>query len=131
MRTPEHYQNDILFFFSGKPIELALYQAFAVQMEQAFPAATVKVQKTQISFYGRRLFCAASLPLRRKRDWPRESILITLGLSYRLSSPRVAVATEPYPNRWTHHILISDPAQLDGELMGWLHEAYAFSESKR
>ena len=27
MTTPEHYESDVLFFFDGKPTELALYQA--------------------------------------------------------------------------------------------------------
>lgn len=52
-------------------------------------------------------------------------------LRRRLDSPRVDAATEPYPNRWTHHLLISDPAEIDDELMGWIREAAAFSDGKR
>ena len=48
-----------------------------------------------------------------------------------MESPRVAVAVEPYPNRWTHHVLISKAEQIDGELLGWLREAHTFAESKR
>ena len=48
----------------------------------------------------------------------------------RLDSPRVAVATEPYPGRWTHHIVICDPAEVDDELMGWVREAAAFAAAK-
>lgn len=89
------------------------------------------MQESQISFYGRHLFSAASLPVRRKKSWPEHCIVLTIGLSHRLDSPRVAVATEPYPGRWTHHILLSDEAQIDGELLGWLREAWEFAESKR
>ena len=64
MKTSEHYESDILFFFDGKPAELALYQAFFRRMEAAFPDASVRVQKSQISFYGKHFFAAASLPLR-------------------------------------------------------------------
>ena len=131
MKIPEHFESDVLFFFDGKPRELALFGELFGRMEEAFPEASVKVQKTQISFYGRHLFAAASLPVRRKRDWPEHCIVVTIGLSYRLESPRVAVAVEPYPNRWTHHVLISGEGQIDDELMGWLQEAYEFSESKR
>lgn len=131
MRTPEHYDADTLFFFSGKPREHALYEALFHRMEAAFPNASVKVQKTQISFYGRHLFAAASLPVRRRKDWPEHCLLVTFGLSRRLDSPRAAVAVEPYPNRWTHHVPVSEEAQLDEELLAWLREAYAFSESKR
>lgn len=131
MKTPEHYGADILFFFDGKPLELSLYEALFHRLEAEFPDASVKVQKSQISFYGRYLFGAASLPVRRKKDWPEHCIVVTIGLSRQLTSPRVAVAVEPYPGRWTHHVLISGETQIDDELIEWLREAYAFAESKR
>ena len=131
MKTPAQYESDVLFFFEGKPLELSLYQELFRRMEQRFPEASVKVQKSQISFYGRHLFAAASLPVRRKKSWPEHCLVVTVGLSHRLDSPRVAVATEPYPGRWTHHILISNETQIDGELLDWLREAWEFAESKR
>ena len=131
MRTPEHYAADVLFFFDGHPEELALYEALFRAVEEAFPEGSVRVQKTQISFYGRHLFAAASLPVRRRKDWPKICLVVTFGLGYRLDSPRVAVASEPYPGRWTHHILVTEERQIDGELMGWLQEAWDFAESKR
>ena len=131
MKTPEHYESDVLFFFHGKPLELSLYEVLFRCMELEFPDASVKVQKSQISFYGRHLFAAASLPVRRKKNWPEHCIVVTIGLSHQLESPRVAVAVEPYPGRWTHHVLISAEEQIDGELLGWLREAYEFAESKR
>ena len=131
MKTPEHYGADILFFFDGKPLELALYEALFRHLETELSDASVKVQKSQISFYGRHLFGAASLPVRRKKNWPEHCIVVTIGLPHQLRSPRVAVAVEPYPGRWTHHVLISQEEQIDEELMGWLREAYEFAESKR
>ena len=131
MELPEHYTEDLLFFFDGRPAELALYEALFRRMEETFPAGRVKVQKTQISFYGRHLFAAASLPVRRRKDWPKICLVVTVGLSYRLDSPRVAAASEPYPGRWTHHILVTEAGQIDEELMGWLREAWDFAESKR
>ena len=130
MTTPEHYESDVLFFFDGKPTELALYQALERAMAARFPEASVKVQKSQISFYHRHLFAAASLPLRRRKEWPRECLLVTFGLSHRLSSPRVAVAVEPYPNRWTHHVVVAREEEIDGELLDWLAEAYDFAAAK-
>ena len=89
------------------------------------------MQKTQISFDNRRLYACVSLPLRRKRGWPEHFLMLTLGLPSKKDSPRVAVATEPYPNRWTHHILLEREEQIDSELLCWLREAYEFSLSKR
>ena len=55
-------------------------------------------------------------------------LLLTIGLARRLDSPRVAV--EPYPNRWTHHVILSEVGQLDSELMDWLQEAHDFALTK-
>lgn len=131
MERSEHYESDLLFFFDGKPLELGLYEARFVRTEAAFPQASMKVQKSQISFYDRHLFAAVSLPVRRKKSWPEHCLVVTMGLNRRLDSPRVAVAVEPYPGRWTHHILLTTAEEIDGELMGWLEEARAFAVSKR
>ena len=130
MRIPEHCAADVLFFFDGHPAELALYEALFRAVEKVFPEGSVKVQKTQISFYGGRLFAAASLPIRRRKGWPEHCLVVTIGLDHRLDSPRVAVAVEPYPNRWTHHILVTREEQIDDELLGWLEEACRFAGRK-
>ncbi len=131
MELPANYEMDILFFFGEKQEELRLYNLFFDCICTSFPEASVRVQKSQISFYGRHFFAAASLPLRRKKGWPEHSLLITFGLPCRLDSPRIAVAVEPYPGRWTHHVLVSREEQLDEELFEWVSASWAFSESKR
>ena len=40
------------------------------------------------------------------------------------------LSTEPYPNRWTHHVLVSREEEIDGELLGWVEEAASFSAAK-
>ena len=130
MNTQEHYQSDLLFYFDGRPQELALYEDLFQAMSAAFPDACVKVQKSQISFYGLHLFAAVSLPLRRKKTWPEECLVVTFGLGSRVEDPRIAAAVEPYPRRWTHHVLLSRPEEVDGQLLDWLREAYVFSQCK-
>ena len=130
MNKAEFYEEDLLSFFNGRPRELALYEALRKKMEEEFPESTVKVQKSQISFYGRHLFAAVSLP-RSRKSFPDHSILVTLGLPYELGSSRTAVTVEPYPGRWTNHVPLWAEEQIDSELLTWLREAYAFSESKR
>ena len=131
MEFPDHYEQDVLFFFDGHPTELSLFRALAGAMDAALPPARLRVQKSQISFYNRHLFAAASLPVRRRRDWPRECLVVTVGLSRPLDSPRAAVSVEPYPGRWTNHILLTREDQVDDELLRWLREAWDFSQSKR
>ena len=130
MRKPDYYETDVLAFFAGRPWALPLYEALFSQMEELFPVAAVKVQKSQISFYGLHLFAAVSLPLRRKKTWPEECLVVTFGLGSRVEDPRIAVAVEPYPRRWTHHVLLSRPEEVDGQLLDWLREAYVFSQCK-
>ena len=130
MKTPAHYVSDVLLFFDGKPLELALYEALFLRLDAEFPEASVRVQKSQISFYGRHLFAAVSLP-RSRKSFPEHSILVTLGLPYKLESPRAAVTVEPYPGRRANHVPLWSEEQIDSELLGWLGDAYAFSESKR
>ena len=127
MNLPEHYESDVLFFFDGRPEALALYQGLCQMLDAVFPEASVKVQKSQISFYGTHLFAMASLP-KRKRD---PGLVITFGLGRREPSPRVGVAVEPYPGRWTHHLVIGATDEIDDELMAWVREAYDFAAAKR
>ena len=127
MEKSEHYVGDVLFYFHERSMEHSLYEVLEARMEEAFPDATVKVQKSQISFYTRHLFAAASLPVRRKKGWPAHCLLVTFGLSHRVDHPRIAVAVEPYPNRWTHHVVVSEPEEIDGQLMDWLREAHNFA----
>lgn len=96
----------------------------------ALPETQVQVQKTQITLKHRHVFAALSLP-RRSRDRKDHKLTLTLGLAHRLDSPRVDIATEPYPGRWTHHLPVSTPEDLDGQLLAWLQEAYDFAQSKR
>ena len=123
---------DELFFFEKDPAALPLYEAFEQAVQSLVPNMGIRVQKTQISFTNPRVFAAVSfLPARKKARRPDHYITVTLGLPTRLESPRVDIACEPYPNRWTHHFLIASPEEIDGELMGWIREAAEFSAAKR
>ena len=68
--------------------------------------------------------------MRKKKDCPENFIVVTISLNHKLESPRIDIATEPYPNRWTHHLLISDESEIDEELMTWVGEAAEFAERK-
>ena len=131
-RSEYMISGDELFFFNEKTVALPLYETFARRLLAEIDNVTVKVKKTQISFSNKYNFAFVSfLPVRRARERPETWITVTFGLSYKKESPRIDVASEPYPNRWTHHMLISSVDEIDGELMGWIKEAAAFSAGKR
>ena len=124
---------DTMAFFEAQkhPEALPLYEALEGRILAEVDGVRIKVQKSQITFYNRRLFaCASFARVRRKAELPPCWLVVTVGLARRLDSPRVAVATAPYPGRWTHHVVISDPAEVDDELMGWVREAAAFAAAK-
>ena len=124
--------GDELFFFDEKPAAFPLYEAFAKRLLAEIDDVTVKVRKTQISFSNRYNFAFVSLlPVRKAKARPETYITVTFGLRYKKESPRIDAATEPYPNRWTHHMLISSVDEIDDELMGWIKEAATFSAGKR
>ncbi len=120
-----------LLFWDKWPRLLPLYEAFKDRLAGAFPEVKIKVSKTQISFYNRHMFAMVSPPTRRKKDWPKEFVMVSFGLPYRADSPRIAVSVEAYPNRWTHHVILESADGIDEELLGWIKEAYSFSASKR
>ena len=124
--------QDILFFFDKNPEALPLYEALEERILSEIPDVKIKVQKTQISFANKHNFAFVSfLPARKAKERPVIYITVTFGLGYRKESPRIDAATEPYPNRWTHHMLISQVDEVDDELLGWIKEAGAFSAGKR
>ena len=124
--------TDVLFFFNDHMDALLLYERLEELILEQIPDAKIKVSKTQISFSNKRGFAFVSFnPCRKVNDRPDVWMTVTFGLSYRKDSPRIDVATEPYPNRWTHHVMVGNEVEIDDELMGWIRESAEFSASKR
>ena len=123
--------EDILFFFNQHMEALPLYEALEELVLKEIGNVRITVRKTQISFYNKHLFaCVSFMGVRKKKDCPAAWIVVTLGLNRRLDSSRIEAVSEPYPNRWTHHLLLSDVKELDEELLSWLKEAAAFADGK-
>ena len=122
---------DTLRFFDGHQGALPAYRAFEAWVYDAFPVVHKRVQKTQITFSNRHVFaCVSFTRVKRKSLLPDGYLVITLGLPAPLGSDRAAVQTEPYPGRWTAHIVVGPTEEPDAELRGWVREAYAFAEAK-
>lgn len=123
---------EILFFFNEHMDALPLYQRLEALILEQIPDVRIKASKTQIGFFNKRGFAFVSFnPCRRAKDRPETWMTVTFGLAFRVDDPRIDVATEPYPNRWTHHVTVSRAEDMDGQLLGWIREAAAFSASKR
>lgn len=122
--------SEELLFFQDREGALPLYFRLRERLEHCGPVE-VAVKKTQISLIRRHIFGAVSFtPVRPAKKRPANWITLTIGLGRRLESPRIDVAVEPYPGRWTHHLMIGSEAELDEEIADWLQEAAAFAETK-
>ena len=125
-------EADTLFFFRDRPSAIPLYEAFEQRLLSELGEVHIKAQKTQITFTNPRVFAAVSfLPARRAKNRPDPYITVTLGLGRREASPRIDQVSEPYPGRWTHHLVIGSAEEIDEELMAWVREAYEFAAEKR
>ena len=128
MREPD---LDTLRFFDGHADALPVFLALEEWLYAAFPHVNKRMQKTQITYFNRHVFaCVSFARVKRKAELPPGWLVLTLGLPLPLDSERVAAKTEPYPGRWTHHIVLSRAEELDETLRDWIREAYAFADGK-
>lgn len=122
---------DILYFFDGHMDALPIYEKLEGQILQRIPGAKIKVSKTQIGFSLKHGFAFVSFtPCRKAAQRPPVWLTVTFGLGYRKESSRIDIAVEPYPNRWTHHVMIGSADEIDEELMAWICEAADFAVHK-
>lgn len=124
-------EEDTLLFFAGRPEALGLYEILEQRILSRIANVRIKTAKTQITFANPKGFAFVSfLPVRRAKQRPPVYLTVTFGLGYRKESARIDATTEPYPNRWTHHVMLSKPEEVDEELLSWIAEAAAFSAAK-
>lgn len=106
-------------FFQGNENRLMCWRALERALLERYPMATVRVQKTCLSFMDSRPFCYVSQPRYRGT-----CMVISFGLDAPLADVRIRCAVEAQPNRWTHHVDISSPEEIDGQLLFWLELAH-------
>ena len=123
-------EMEVLRFFEGRSFALQIYETFEYQLLARLPDTKIDVQKSQITLRNPRVFGCVSL-MRVRRPMPPVYMVVTFGLGRRLASPRIDTAVEPYPNRWTHHAVLTCPEEVDDELMEWMREAYDFAWLKK
>ena len=123
--------SDILFFFGERMEALPMYERLEEAILTRIPNVKIKVDTKKIKKKKTRGFAFVSFtPCRRAKERPPVWMTVTFGLGYRKESPRIDVATDPYPGRWTHHVMVETPDEIDEELLGWIQEAADFSDTK-
>ena len=126
-----YINEDVLLFFDKHSKALALYEILMERVFKLFPDTVIRVSKTQISLKNKYIYgCISFLRIKKKKELSDDYFVLTIGLPFPLKTQRTIIITEPYPDRYTNHILISETADIDDELFSWLALAYDFSNSK-
>lgn len=117
-------------FFHDRPLELSLYRAFAREVQARLPQAITRFRRSQITFAGKKGFAAVWMPPFKVRGRPEHYIVVSFAADRRIDHQRIVSVAEPYPHRWTHHVLVSCPEDIDARLMDWVEQAYRFTNGK-
>jgi len=109
-------------FFTGHDLSRAIFNSISAAVEATGPAE-VRVSKSQVAFRRRINFAMVWMPeqyLRRKAA----PLVLTFSFRHRDPSPRWKEIVEPAPGRFTHHLELYAPAEVDDEVRGWLQAAW-------
>ncbi len=111
--------SEVQAVFTGKdPEALETYDALMKALK-AFGPFVEEPKKTSIHL-GRRSAFAGVHPR-------KAAILLVIRTSAPIESPRIRKLEQVSANRWHNEMLLSAPSNIDGEVLGWLGEAYALS----
>ena len=126
-------EGDLANFFEKDPAVTPLVRLFLALLQSRWPLIGTRVRHTQVDVCdGERAFCWLSTPERiARKNRPDHCFVFTFGLARPLESQRIFCSAHPSANRWTHHLLVSEEAQLDEELFSWVEEAHALRLSSR
>ncbi|WP_199522365.1 DUF5655 domain-containing protein [Geodermatophilus marinus] len=108
-------------FFAGSPAGLAVHRRVAEVLQEA-GGAQVRVGRSQVTFRRRRGFAWLWRPGRYLRG-PVAEVVLSVALGRPDPSPRWKQVVHPSGRHWVHHLEVRDPAEIDGEVAGWLREA--------
>lgn len=131
MDTTDPAYSQAIAFFDGKPRAFGLFESLAELLRGEYPATEIQVKKTQISFVDRHIYaCASMMRAKRKSELPDEYVVVTFSAPESICSERVAQQVMIRPGRWTVHIVVGDPSELDDELLGWVDVSHALATGR-
>jgi hypothetical protein len=114
----------------GYPVARRLYRTVSSYISSLGEVEVVP-RKTQVGFSHGRLFAWVWLPQRWIKNAPVKGVALTFSLDHRVSDRRIKECVEPYPGRFTHHVVMLAPSDLDARVRGWLIEAYELAGAAR
>ncbi|MHB1260654.1 MAG: DUF5655 domain-containing protein [Thermoplasmatota archaeon] len=113
-KSPED-RASALAFFKGRDAAHRLFHTVIAEVAKVGPFE-LTATKSRVSLTA----CTRVIWCHEAND--DGSIWLGFLLPRRVESPRLRSGAAG--GRWSHHVKVSDPTDLDAELMGWLREAY-------
>lgn len=109
-------------FFAGFEASRGIFDALKVVVHE-FGPSELRVTKSQIALRRRRAFIWAWIPGRYLHG-RGASLVLTLALRRRDTSPRWKEIVEPAPSHFTHHLELRSTTDIDDEVRSWLRGAW-------
>ncbi|MGE0458789.1 MAG: DUF5655 domain-containing protein [Bauldia sp.] len=109
-------------YLGTDPDVLAIFSAIDAAVT-AIGDAERRVSKSQIGFFRTHPFAAVWRP-GKYLSGPRPPLVLSVFLRRMDRSPRWKEVVEPTPGRFTHHLEINDPTEVDSQVRTWLREAW-------
>lgn len=110
-------------FFAGRQDSKVIFDALCGAIDSIGPSE-LRVSKSQIAFADGRIFARVWTPDQYLGSG-HAPIVLTLGFRYRDPSARWKQIVEPAPGRFTHHLELCSPDDVDDQVRAWLAEAKA------
>lgn len=109
-------------FFKGRPEARAIHRAVACVVEGLCPSRSI-VSKSQVGFHREHAFAATWTPDRHLKG-ELAPLVLSVYLKRRHGSRRWKEVVEPAPGRFTHHMELHSPDQVDDLVKDILAEAW-------
>jgi len=109
-------------FFCGHPLGLEVFR-WVERAVASFGEYEVKVSATQVAFVNRRGFAFVWMPGRWLRRQDAE-VVLSIAAGLEIASKRFKEVVHPSRRVCMHHLEVSNIADLDDEVVGWLRMAY-------
>ena len=105
-------------FVEKSPVVRAIYDRLMAET-RSFGAVTEEPKKTSIHLVNKTAFAGVATR--------KTALLLNIKSAAPIDSPRFPKTEKVSSNRYHQEVKLTDPAEVDAELLGWLRQAYELS----
>jgi hypothetical protein len=109
-------------YFAGYSESKQIFDAVATAIA-SIGEASVRPSKSQVAFRRRKNFAIAWVPAKYLKP-PVAPLVLTLSFPTRVASKRWKQVSAVAPRRFTHHLELHQPSEVDAEVRSWLRRAW-------